>query len=400
MKKFIAIILVAILATLSLATASASYFDGSYGLDYDEIANITGAYSNRVMLATPWKDGVVATLEGDEVGYFVGGEAIAIWDCPTSYEDFFVDLSKGFPNAEYSLCLVLVTGELFSIRDDLSMNLEETDVYMYGFCLDWENYFAQKGQSLYAYFFIKQDGALYYWSPYAKVMLTNYDARDLVVNVDYIIFSDAAGVHVVNASLAEMNLHNQRYFSYHPLPIIDMGNVDIWEYSGGLYALDGDEFFSVSDWFDQEYGVDFSVWGNAKTEFTLDDFVYYPSRSFYRLQEILDNPEEEYANPVVYRNISFCGYSGHLMVKLSSQTEIEQIRWVCDDSSFEVNTAIEEFVIESGGTFVDGGTYEDRDITAEVVYNYEGQLIHIARYETGDKFETIIYANNMEILNE
>ena len=400
MKKIIAILLVALFATSLFATASASYFDGNYGLDRGEISEITGPYCDRVILATPWKDGLVATLEGDEVGYFVDGQVVAIWQCPTTDEDFFVDLSKGFPNAEYSLCLVLVTGELYSFRDDISMNIEETGVYLYGFCLDWEDYFAQKGKSLYSYFFLKQDGALYYWSPYAKVLLTNANARDLVVNVDYVFFSDDFGVHVINASLAEMNLHNQRFFSYHPLPIIDLGNVDIWEYCGGLYAIDGDEFYSISEPFDQKYGIDFSIWGTAKTEFTLDDFAYYPSRSFYRLQEILDNPEGEYANPVIYHNVSFYGHDGYLSVRLQSRTEIEQIRWISYDGSFDINTDLEQIIFESGGIYIDSGTYEDEDITADAIYDYNGQLIHVCYYETDTSFETIVYANNMEILNE
>ena len=401
MKKLFTILLVALLATLLFSAASAEYYEDDYGPSYDEIVSVTGPYSDRVLTAAQWKDGLVATLDGDEVGYFVNGKAVMIWKCPTSYEDFFVDLSKGFPNAPYSLCLVLSTGELYSFRDDISMNIEETGIYLYGFNLDYSDYFAQRGKSLDSYFFLKQDGAFYYWSPYAKVQLTGFDAQTLVINFDYIFFSDSTGVHVINASLAEMNLHDQRFFSYHPLPVINIGDVDIYEFYGGLYAIDeNNEFCFEGDAINQEYGIDFSIWGSTKAEFTLHDFSYYPPRSFYRLQEVMDCPEEEYANPVIYRNISFCGYDGYLAVYQYTNSEIKQIRWVCAENRPGVDTEIEQHIQESGGVFVSSGTYEDEEISAETVFSYEGQLIHVGRRNTEDGFEIVVYANNMEILNE
>ncbi len=400
MKKIIAILLTALFAITLCTTASASYYDDEFGPNYDEIADAVGPFMDRVILAAYWKDGMIATLYGDEVGYFVNGEPIKIWRCPTSDEDQLIDLTKGFPDADYSLCLVLISGELFSFRDDLSMNLEEVGVYMYCRRLAYGDYFAQQGQSLYCCFFLKQDGSLYYWSPYAKVLLTNANAENIIINFDYVLFSDDFGVHVINASLAEMNLHNQRFFSYHPLPIVDMGDIDIWQFAGGLYNENDGVFYRSSDWFDQEYGIDFSIWGSTKAEFTLHDFSYYPPRSFYRLQEVMDCPEEEYANPVIYRNISFCGYDGYLAVYQYTNSEIKQIRWICTENHTGVDTEIEQRIQESGGVFVSSGTYEDEDISAETVFSYEDQLIHVGRRNTEDGFEIVVYANNMEILNE
>jgi hypothetical protein len=57
-------------------------------------------------------------------------------------------------------------------------------------------------------------------------------------------------------------------------------------------------------------------------------------------------------------------------------------------------------MFESGGIYIDSGTYEDEDITADAVYDYNGQLIHVCYYETDTSFETIVYADNTEILNE
>ena len=406
MKKIIAILLVAILATLSLTTVFAEDFYGddwcgdTYGPSYEEIVSITGSYSDRVLSAMNWKDGLVATLEGDEVGYFVDGKVVALWPCPTSYEDFFIDLSKGFPDAEYSLCLVLVTGELITFHDNISMNLEETDVYTYGFNLDWSDYFMRKGKSLNSYFFLNQGGALYYWSPYAKVLLSIGNVNAIVVNVDYVLFADDAGVHVINASLAEMNLHNQRFFSYHPLPIIDMGNVNIWDFCGDLYGVEGTDFVRTSDWFDQKYGTDFSIWGSIKARFTLEDFAYYPSRNIYALQEAMDTPEDDYANPIVYHDVSFCDHDGYLAAHLLSPTVIKQLRWTCYDGSVGVYNDIKRYILGAGGVLVSSGTYQDGEFIEESVYKYTDQLIHVAYRDNGGDFEIVVYANNMEVLNE
>ena len=84
MKKHLALIL-AILMTLPLFTAAAAE-----GLDQDaypdiylsdsELAKIVGPFYDRIYTAVRFKEGALAIMSGDEIGYFENGSMIMKWN--------------------------------------------------------------------------------------------------------------------------------------------------------------------------------------------------------------------------------------------------------------------------------------------------------------------------------
>ena len=384
MRKLLAILL-AIMMAISLApVASADLFVSAIAMNDDEIATHAGSYYDQVIYAARFKDGLVAIMHGDHLGYFVNGELVMRWDYPTSEEDFFFYVKDAYPKAEYDLCVMLGT-TVYSIRNNLSMHEEISDVSYYGFDLDF------------AYIFAIRSGALYYWSPYALVQVSDSDVYDMVVNVDYAFFDDASGGHVINASLRDMSRMTMRYYMYHPLQICDLPST-FWDWYGEVYGWDENGLVDQSADFDQQFGIDFSGWGNPKLDFAVEDFLTYPGMTVNELESIFDSPIEDYSNPIQFADISFYGHNGTLVAYYVDEATFKYIRWVSDSGSLELTEELKAIVAERGG-FVKHNSFQDSN-AEEDVYDVGGQMVHVGYQLIDDTIISFVYANNKYLTDE
>ena len=383
MKRFFVVLLaIVLMAAMTITTASADIFNDDIAVEDDEIAKHAGNYYNRIFMAARWKDGIVATLEGDEVGYFVDGTPVAIWPHETTYEDFFCSTKVAYPNSQYDLFAVLGS-DICSFRDDISMAIEAENVSFFGFPEDEFNlYFLAKNGAPCSHFFVMNSGLLLFWSPYAFVTLANSGVHRVNVDGEYVFFADDYGTHILNASLAEMNKRNQRYFSYHPIEIVDLDTDEFLDYCGTLYEWDFDGIHPQTEEFDKRFGIDLSVWGHPKIDFTVDDFRFYIEHSMMLMYRTFDCPEGNYENPTIFNNLDFYGLKGRLVVSLFNMLEIEGIRWESYDSSENTTQKLKNTLITKGILISDNVKTDDDGI--ESVYNVDGQLIHVGiRYENG-----------------
>ena len=356
MKKVFLFLFVIIVATLLFSTASANIFNDDIAMDSTEIAQIAGPYASRVCKAARWKDGMVAILDNDQIAYFIAeqDEPVMVWEHPTYDYDFFFSTTVAWPDAEYDLCVVFGDREVYSFRNNLSMAFEIGDLTYFGFD---ENF---------AYFFSNQEGRLFFWSPYAKVPIVCDDAQDVIVEADYVFFNDRNGGHVIDASVEAMNRHNQFYFIYHPLRIVDFGD-DFWNHCG---------LYEHSEEFDREYGLDFTRWGYPKTEIKLSEFVYYTDRSYSAITEDFDLSAKEFDNPAIHDGVSFCGHDGYLLVFCMGFNNVKRLCWVSHSGSAELTAELRE-IVAAECTPTDSNVRFNDDVIEEYAYSLQGNIIHV-----------------------
>ena len=362
MKKLLAVLFVFMMAIFMFAVSFADEYVNEVALTDSEIDAMAGSYSGQIIRAAKFKDGLAATMYGDRLGYFVDGEPVQIWEgYQVSDEDFFFGIKGYNPKAGYDLCIML-GNTVYSIRDDLTLRYEVSHVFCYGFGVD------------YCYFFALSDGDLYYWSPYALVLISGSGVYDMIVNVDYAFFDDHSGGHVINASLRDMNRMNQRYFTYHPLKIIDLG-ATFWDYYGDMYDWDENGLVDNTAAFNQQFGVDFSVWGNPKFDLTVEDFTTLPDKTVAAIEMIFDSPVEDYTNPLQYDNIYFCGHRGLLDVPYVDEVTIYNVRWRCTNGSVTLTEELKG-IVGDRCRLIDhiANTEEGYD---EYVYKLNGHKIHV-----------------------
>ncbi len=392
MRKFFTILLaIVLMVTMTVTVASADIFNDDIAMEDNEIAKHAGNYYNRVFMAARWKDGIVATLEGDEVGYFVNGNPVAIWPHETTYEDFFCSTKIAYPNSDYDLFAVLGS-DICSFRDDISMAIEVEDVSFFGFPEDELNrFFLAKCGAPCSHFFVMKDGVLSFWSPYAFVTLSNSGVYRVNADGEYVFFADDFGTHVLNASLAEMNKHNQRYFSYHPIEIVDLDTDEFLDYCGSLYVWDFDGIHPETEEFDKRFGIDLSKWGHPKMDFNVEDFWFFIDHSAALMQRTFDCPEGDYKNPTIYNNIEFYGLKGRLVVSLFNMFEIKGISWESYDSSEDTTQKLKNTLITKGILISENVKTDDGGI--ESTYNVDGQLIHVGIRNADGSPVSYVYAD-------
>jgi hypothetical protein len=105
---------------------------------------------------------------------------------------------------------------------------------------------------------------------------------------------------------------------------------------------------------------------------------------------MFEPPADEYADPLLFRDISFYGNDGDLLVYLANEVEIKQIRWVAADNDPDLTDELYG-LIASRSDYVSSGS------NGEEIYRCGDQLIHIGCQEDGRVY---IYANNMRKVNE
>ncbi len=382
MKKFFALILAILMAMPLFTTATAEdWEDGGYPdiyLDDATIKTIVGSYYSHVITAAKFKDGALAIMDGNKIGYFEGGNLVMEWSHPTTDFDFFFDVFD-YPDAEYSICAVLGS-DLVSFRDDLSMHIEAQNLYQFSFGED----------AVYAYV-LTDDGSLYYWSPYVYLLIA-HDVEQAISFYGVTFFISDGCVYVVGAYVFDIGKMTQEYYRHHELHVIPLGPGHIDDYVDEAF---GEEFEPNDERmaaFCEKYDFSFaSVGQEMKYDITIEDFTDFPYTTVNYCLATFDLPADEYADPLVFTDISFYGNYGDLMVYLANDVELKQIRWVSvnsdDDSSDELFG-----LVASRCDWVGDGK-----VPGEEVYRYGDQLIHVGNLEDGRVY---IYANNMRKVNE
>ena len=385
MKKLISLLLTLVLvvtmAACLPAVAMAGVDPDSPG--DDELAAIMGSYYPRAFSSARFKDGVIALMNGNEIGYFVGGKAEMIWRHETDPEcDFLFCVNDYYPDAAYSLCGV-AGNDVLSFRDNISMVVELDNVYTYGFGED------------YLFFFRLINGCLYLWTPYIEQQISDYNAFDVITTGAYAFYADDRGDHVFGASLADICKKTQEYIDHHPIPIVDLDG-NIWDYYPELYWYDDGGLVDNTADFNRQYGIDFSAWGHSKHSVTLDDFVYYVRHMPKVVRADFDIPFSDYYNPLIYPDIDFYSFDGYVEFELASEVELKKFTWFSHEGSADMAKQIGGIITNSGGMYVRTDLLDMDGV--ELVYEYDGQLIHVGCL-IGDP-TTYVYAFNPEIVEE
>ena len=385
MKKFLSLILTLVLAATMIvclpAVASAGFNPDSPG--DEDLAAVMGAYYPRAFSAANFKDGVIALMEGNEIGYFVGGKPEMIWRHETDPEcDFLFCVNDYYPNAEYALC-GFIGNDVLSFKDDISMEVEFDNVYTYDFGED------------YLFFFRIRGGSLYLWTPYFEQLISEHNATDVITTGVYAFYADDRGNHVFGASLADICKKTQDFLGYHPIPVIDLDG-DIWDYYPELYWYDEDGFVDNTANFNQEHGIDFASWGNPKHNLTVDDFVHYVRANINVVTADFDVPFSGYYDPLIYPDIDFYSFDGYVEFELASDIKMNKLTWFSHEGSPDMAMQIGDIITNSGGAYVrtDLLDYDG----AELVYEYDGQLFHVG-YMMGDP-TTYVYVFNPDTVDE
>ena len=383
MKKHLALIL-AILMTLPLFTAAAAE-----GLDQDaypdiylsdsELAKIVGPFYDRIYTAVRFKEGALAIMSGDEIGYFENGSMIMKWNHATSEFDCFFDVFA-YPLAEYSICAILIGGDIVSFRDDLSMGLEVHDVYE----------FALGDDAVYAYR-LSEDGMLYYWSPYVYIPISS-GVEQAITFYGMTFLVNENCISIVGADAFDIGKLPMDYYRHHDIHVVPLGDGTIDDYATEALGENFEPDESRIAAFCEKYGFTFSTGSNEiKHDFSVSDFAEYPYTTVNYCLAAFDPPADEYADPLLFRDISFNGNTGDLLIYLANEVEIRQIRWVSADNG---QNLVEELnnLVASESVYVSGGSSGK-----ESIYRYGDQLIHIGCQEDGRVY---IYANNMRKVSE
>ncbi len=383
MKKLFALIL-AILMAMPLFTAAAvegrdeeAYPD--IFLSDPEVAEIVGPFYNRVYAAVRFKEGALAIMSGDEIGYFENGSMVMKWNHATSEFDYFFDVFA-YPEAEYSICAILIGGDIVSFRDDLSMSLEVHDVYE----------FALGDDAVYAYR-LTEDGTLYYWSPYVYMPISSGVAQAITFYGMTFIADDNC-ISIVGADAFDIGKLSMDYYRHHDIHVIPLGDGSIDDYATEVLGEDFEPDESRIAAFCEKYEFSFTTGSDAiKHDFSLDDFAEYPYTTINYCLNAFQSPADEYADPLLFRDIAFYGYVGDLLIYLANEVEIKQIRWVSADYDPDL---VDELckLVDSESVYISSGSSGNEEI-----YRYGDQLIHIGCQEDGRAY---IYANNRRKVNE
>ena len=387
MKKFVSLLLALVMATIMIvclpATAAAGF---EYDLPGDdELASILGDYSERAYASARFKDGVIALLFGDEIAYIVDGQPQMMYRHKTDPEgDFFFCVQEHYPDAEYNLC-ACVGNDILSFRDNLAMEVELENVYTSDFGTD------------YMFCFNLEEGCLILWTPYTKLLVAKNDVTDVVTTGEYAFFTDAFGSHAFGASLADICKKTDAYLRRHPIPIVDLGDLDIWDIYPELYWYDENGFVDNTASFNEEYGIDFSSWGSAKHDFTFEDFPIYTRASVRTITETFDVPLDIYDNPLVYYDITFYGFEGYLQFYRASDLDLEKIYWYDNEGSGELTLELCNILEDAGGKVLRTDVLEMYGL--EYVYDLGGQIIHVG-YTDEYGPTTYVYAYNPERVDE
>ena len=394
MKKILVILFAILLATILYSTAFAVDFNEDIELTDAEISSMAGIYSGRVLKAARFKDGMIATLDGNEVAYYVNGEQVMLWRHETSPDDAFYSTKIAYPDAEFDLFAVLGT-DICSFSDDIEIRQEATGVVCQGLIDNYADYLWEHEGAVCYQFFTINDGAFHIWTPYAYVMVSNSGVQYVATEGEYVFFYDDYGLHAINACLSEINRRSQRYFRYHPLQIVELKDTDLWEIYGGMYWFNEEGVLrDGSELFNEQYGADITKWGHPKTDFTVEDFSYYVHCSAASIEGTFDSPAEDYSTPIVYDNIDFYGHNGRLVILLATITDVRRITWESYESSEEITAELESIVAAQG---VPSASADRPDVEhVESVYEVGDQLIHVCtRYENGEE-QSYVYANNRD----
>ena len=382
MKKFFALILAVLMAMSLFATAAAEDWDEEAYPDIylsdSELAEIVGPFYDRVYVAVRFKEGALAIMNGDEIGYFENGNMVMRWNHATSDFDYFFDVFA-YPQADYSICAILDGGDIVSFRDDLTMGLEAHDIYE----------FALGDDAVYAYV-LTEDKTLYYWSPYVYMPIAS--GVDQAITFYGITFlADENCISVIGADAFDIGKKSMDYYRHHDLRVVPLGSGSIDDYATEALG----ENFEPNDRriaaFCEKYDFTFTIGGNEmKYDFSVEDFTEYPYTTINYCLTMFEPPADEYADPLLFRDISFYGNDGDLLVYLANEVEIKQIRWVAADNDPDLTDELYG-LIASRCDYVSSGS------NGEEIYRCGDQLIHIGCQEDGRVY---IYANNMRKVNE
>lgn len=388
MKKFVSLILaMVVMLTICIPNALAVDFMAQM-IEISELEGIMGEYFPRCYTATYYRYGALAIMDDNEIGYFTEGNTEVVWRHGTDSErDFFMTVKEAYPNAEYDIC-AYAGNDVLSFDDDLSMEVEMSKVWTYEFGEDYLCFLSIEG------------GALALWTPYAYIIIATNGVYDAVINRDYLLFADKFGGHVVNARLSEVCKQTQAYLSFHPLPIVDLGeNADIWDYYPELYWYDEYGLVDNTASFNEEFGIDFDAWGGAessKHDFALSDFESFVTKPISEIINIFDVPIEMYVDPFVYNNITFNGHNGYLQFYRANDYDLKSIYWYDNEGTLTLDELI-QLVEAAGGKFVRNDIPEDYGI--EYVYELNGRFIHVGYTAEGGP-TCYIYANNPYMVDE
>ena len=389
MKKFVSLMLAIVMAamlTVCLPTAALAEVNfTAEPMDDAELKKTMGEYYDRCIGAACFEYGAIALMEGDEIGYFAFGNTETVWNHATDVErDIFFRVGEGYPDAGYDLC-AYAGNDVLSFRSGEMMEIEMTNVWTYDFGED------------YLYFISIDGGALTLWTPYAHIILATDGVYDAVVNRDYLLFSDAHGGHVVNARMSDICKKTQAYLSYHMPPIIDMGNVEIWDYYPELYWYDEYGLVDNTADFNNEFGINFDAWGSSKHDFSLDDFATYVSMPINGILNTFDIPLEMYEDPFTYPDITFNGHSGYLQFYRASDFELKSIYWYDNEGTPGLIDELCKLVEDAGGKLARTDVLEGYGV--EYVYKLNGRYIHVG-YTDENGPTSYIYAYNPNTYDE
>ena len=381
MKKFFALILAILLVMSLFTTAVAEDWDDEYPdiyLDDSELAEIVGPYYGRIYVAARFKNGAVAIMDDDKVGYFENGNLVMEWSHPTSNEDYFFDVSYDYPDAEYDLCAILCD-QIVSFYDDLTMRVEVNNVFSYAIGDD----------AVFAYD-MADDRSLYYWSPYVRILIDT-DVYEVSTFYGITFISDKTGVSILGVKAFDIGKMPQRFYNHHFVPLIPLGNYSIGDYVAEAYGDELEPDDQRMSAFFKKYDIKFSEWGETKLDFSIEDFAEYPYMTVNSILSAFAYPDDEYADPLMFSDIAFYGNAGDLLVYLANEVEIKQIRWV--STSDDPDLVDELFGLVASRCDYEGSGNAD----GEEVYRSGDQLIHVGCQEDGRVY---IYANNMRKVNE
>lgn len=383
MKKLFALILVMLMAMSLFTTAAAEGGDEEaypdISLSDSELAEIVGPFYDRVYVAARFKEGALAIMNGDEIGYFENGNMVMKWNHATSEFDSFFDVFA-YPQAEYSICAILIGGDIVSFRDDLSMCIEVHDVYE----------FVLGDDAVYAYR-LTEDGTLYYWSPYVYMPISS-GVEQAITFYGITFLADENGISVVGADAFDIGKMSMDYYRHHDIHVIPLGSGSIDDYATEALGEDFESNDSRIAAFCEKYNFTFTTGSNElKYDITVKDLAEYPYTTINYCLMAFEPPTDEYADPLLFRDIAFYGNAGDLMIYLANEVEIRQIRWASADN--DPNLADELYgLVASESIYV-----RDNTSGKEEIYRYGDQLIHVGCQEDGRIY---IYANNMRKVNE